>query len=189
MSEAWASEEEHRDRFTNPGEVGSSVPGWREAVILHDPDRVAAGLKQEALDWRWERLGDGCDTWVAEQIVGLAEEVEKLSAALDRNRALTAAVQRDLLALRLGPIIAVHQRLLYGSENVLWQHVGERMGEEWRLAQSAAFGMNGEDFAASCVAALRLYRLAVASIRGLLSDTQRTVVEHALATDRRSRSG
>lgn len=83
---------------------------------------------------------------------------------LDLKRALTAAVQRDLLALRLASILAVHHRLLYGSENILWEQVGERMSEEWRRAQAAAFNTAGESLETSCAAALRLFRLATDSV-------------------------
>jgi hypothetical protein len=180
VSQSWASEEEHRAQLMSPRQAGSSVPGWREAVVLHDPGGAASRLQQEALDWTWERLDDRCDDWVAEQLAGFAEEVEKLAAGLDRGRASTAAVQRDLLALRLAPILAVHNRVLYGSENALWALVGERMGEEWQRAQAAAFGIGGEGFEATCAAALRLYRLATDCAASLLDDGQRAVVQHAV---------
>lgn len=182
VAESWASEDEHRSRLSQPAEVGSAVPGWREAVVLHDPDGVAVRLKDEALDWRWKELGDRCDAWVAEQVVGLAEEVQKLAAALGSGPMLTAAVQRDLLALRLAPILAVHHRLLSASENALWEQVGERMDEAWRRAQAAAFGTGGESFERSCANALRLFRLAVDCVRQLLDGRQLAVVGHALAT-------
>lgn len=181
VAQSWASEETHRERFDSPADVGSCVPGWREAVILHDPDGVAARLQEEASTWRWEQLGDRPDLWVAEELAGFAEEVQKLIAALAEDRALTAAAQRGILALRLAPILAVHHRLLYGSENVLWERVGERMGEDWRRAQATAFGIGGESFEASCAAALRLFRLAGSAVASLLDDRQAAVVRKALA--------
>ena len=50
----------------------------------------------------------------------------------------TAAVQRSILAIRPAQILAVHRRILYGSENRLWDLAADVMGEEWRLTQSAA---------------------------------------------------
>jgi hypothetical protein len=181
VAQSWASEHEHGARMGRPGQIGSAVPGWREAVILHDSAGIAAGLQRGALDWTWGPHAERCDAWVAEQVAGLAEEVGKLAAALDhRGRTLMAAVQRDLLALRLAPVLAVHLRLLYGSENVLWERVGGLMGGEWRAAQAAAFGTGGQSFAESCAAAFRLYRLAADRVASLLDGRQAAVVAGAL---------
>lgn len=184
VAQAWANVDEHRRRLSEPGEVGTAVPGWREAVLLHDPDAVAATLKQEALDWSWEQVEDHCDRWVAEKLIGYAEEVQKLVAAMRDERKLIAAVQRDLLAVRLAPILAVHQRLLYGTENVLWDRVGDAMGLEWRQEQAAALATGGESFEQSCIAALCLFRLAVAAVQPLLDDRQLAVTRRALALAR-----
>jgi predicted nucleotidyltransferase len=181
VAQSWASEDAHRARLRSPPEVGSSVLGWREAVVLHDPEGVAAELKRHAVGWGWEQLDPGCDEWVAEELVGFAEEVLKLAAALHSGHTLTAAVQRDLLALRLAPILAVHHRLLYGSENVVWEQVGGRMGEEWQRAQAVAFSTGGESLELSCAASLRLFRLAIDCVAALLDDRQSAVVRHALA--------
>jgi predicted nucleotidyltransferase len=181
VAESWATEDAHRARFGSPSDVGSSVPGWREAHILYDAEGAAGRLKDEAQRWRWDDLGDRLDAWVTEALVGLAEEAQKLVASLELGRSLTAAVQRDILALRLAPILGVHHRLLYGTENVLWEQVGERMGEEWRRAQAAAFGLDGESFGASCAAALRLFQLAADSVVSLLDERQAAVVGHARA--------
>jgi hypothetical protein len=180
VAQAWASELEHRARLTRPGQVGSAVPGWRQAVILHDPHGTAAQLQREATDWTWEPHAEECDAWVAEEVTGLAEEVHKFAAALEAGRTLTAAVQRDLLALRLAPILAVRLRLLYGSENLLWDRVGELIGADWRAAQAAAFSTGGESFEESCAAALRLYRMAAEWVVPLLDGRQATVIDGAL---------
>ena len=117
---------------------------------------------------------------MAEQVTGLAEEVLKIAGALRRRRTLSAAVQRDLLALRLAPVLAVHHRILYGTENVLWDTVGKRMGSDWRDVQAAALGTGGESLETGCAAAVELFRLAANSIWELLDEPQRAVVTHAL---------
>lgn len=185
VAEAWATEEEHRHRFSDPGEVGHVIPGWREAVILHDPSGIAARLQHEASEWNWELLGENPTIWVVERIIGFAEEAEKLVAALDRSETFTAAVQRDLLALHLAPLLAVHRRLLYGTENVLWALVAEEMGSEWKEAQSTAFGTGADSFEQTCSAALRLFRIALDTVGALLDDRQSRVGEHALDAARR----
>lgn len=168
-----------REAFEDPGSVGAAVPGWREAVPIHDPGGLAAALIREAEGWSWEPLRDRCDRWVAEEITGLAEEVHKLVAALRHDNRPGAAIQRSLLAMRLAPILAVHRRILYGSENRLWDLVSEAMGEEWRLAQNAALGLEDEPFLKTCEAALRLYALATNEAQHLFGERQIGVVRHA----------
>lgn len=180
VAQAWSSEAEQRRRFADPGEVGAAVPGWREAVLLHDPDAIGAHLKQEALDWSWERIDDFCNQWVAEKLVGYVEEVQKLGEAIENHSMLTAAVMRYLLAVRLPPILAVHHRLLYGSENVLWDQVGDVMGAAWQRTQAAALSIGGESFDQSCAAALHLFRLALENVRHLLDERQLAVAQQAL---------
>ncbi len=172
--------EAYRRALADPGSVGTVVPGWREAGVLHDPEGTAGALIEEAKAWSWGALGRRCDGWVAEEITSLAEEVHKLVVALRAGRRATAAVQRSVLAIRLAQVLAVYRRILYGSENHLWDLMGDTMGEEWRQAQSAAFGLAGEPFEETCQAALRLYGLAVAEARSLLDGRQRRVVNHAL---------
>jgi hypothetical protein len=116
---------------------------------------------------------------VAEEITALAEEAHKLVAALRAGHRTTAAAQRSVLALRPAQILAVHRRILYGSENRLWDLVADAMGGEWRGAQSAALGLSGEPLEETCRAALRLYDLAVAETHALLDERQRGVVRYA----------
>jgi len=173
--------EEYGEAFALPGEVCVVVPGWREAVILHDPEGLAAVLVREAREWKWGPLERRCDAWVGEQITGYAEEVHKLVAALRCGKTSTAAVQRSLLAVRLAPLLAVHRRILYGSENRLWDLVSGAMGEEWHRKQAAALGQGDETFEETCKAALRLYELAAVEVAPLLDERQGDVVDYALA--------
>lgn len=114
----------YREAFREPGSVCAAVPGWRDAVPLHDPEGIAASLIEEARAWTWGPLERRCDGWVAERITSLAEEVHKLFSALRREDRHTAAIQRSILAVHLAPILAVHHRILYDSENALWDLVG-----------------------------------------------------------------
>jgi len=122
---------------------------------------------------------NACDGYVAGEITGLAEEVHKLTIALERGERWTASVQRSVLALHLAPVMSVHLRLLYGSEHALWDAVADLMGDQWREAQGVALGENGQSLRETCLAALQLYVLAAQAIRDLLDDEQRQVVNHA----------
>ena len=182
VSLSWRTVERERESFRSPEEAGGAVPAWRAAVILHDPDGIAAALRREALAWRWDLLdARRCDEHVAEGLTGLAEEVHKLVVSLERGARWTAAVQRSVLALRLAGLLALHHRALYDTENRLWDLVAARLGERWVRAQGAALGDAGQPFEESCAAALTLYALAAAEVRPLLDDRQHAVVAHACA--------
>src|SRR2546428_5350977 len=79
----------------------------------------------------------------------------------------------------MAPILAVHSHILYGSENRLWDLVGDSMGREWKNLQAQAFGEGKINFAESCKAALRLYAIAARSVRPLCNKQQTAVVEYA----------
>src|SRR3712207_1592484 len=125
-----------------PGSVCAAVPGWREALMLRDPAGTAAALIEDARVWG--PLQGRCEAWVAEEICTLAEEVHKLFSSLWAGLRATAAAQRSVLALRLAGVMAVHRRILYGSENRLWDLVAEAMGEGWCRTQAAALGLGDE---------------------------------------------
>lgn len=184
---AWVPVEAARQQFTDPGAVGAAIRGWREAQIQYDPAGIAGDLQRDAIAWTWDRLGPhAADAWVAREVAGLAEEVFKLVAALEQRRALTAAVQRNVLVLHLAGIVAVHHRLLYGSENRLWDMVAEALGPAWADAQGCTMGLSAPPFEETCRAALTLYRLAADDAQHTYDDQQRAIIAHACALAERA---
>lgn len=171
-----------REDLGLPAMVCEAVPGWRGAVVLEDPSGLADSLIEEAHSWTWEPLNERCDAWVAEEIAARAETVGKLAGSLRKGNRHTASVKRHSIATNLARALAVHHRILYGSENRMWSLVSDAMGEEWTKAQSTALGLDGEPFHETCRAAMELYLLAADEVHGLLEDRQRKVVELAVAT-------
>jgi predicted nucleotidyltransferase len=182
LSVSWQQPLDVLAAFVDPGQAGYVVPGWRNAVALRDQTRAAQTLIEAAQAWTWDRIGDARRTaWVAEELSGYAEEVHKLAGAMTRHAATTAAIQRNVLAMRLAPIMAVHLRLLYDSENDLWDLVAAELGEPWRSVQAQALGLEGASNVESCQAALLLFALACRAAYEHFDDRQRAVIEHALA--------
>lgn len=180
VSVSWRSEQAVRDSFRDPAQLCQAVPAWAGAVLLQDPSGIAAELLAGAAAFDWAEVADACDTWAAEALTGYAEEALKLRAALERGDAWLAAVQRQVISNGLAAIMAVHLRLLYGTENVLWERVAEALGDEWRRAQATAFGEGGDTPAEAATAALRLLQLAAAGLDPILSERQRAVLVFAL---------
>jgi hypothetical protein len=186
VSVGWASADEQRARLDDLDWLPTHVPGWRSAVLLYDPEGVAAEVKRLALDWEWSRVEPGCDEWAASWLVGLAEEVQKIAAALRQGDEMTAALQRSVLVLRVARAVAMRRRVLYGSDNRLMDLVARTMGQEWLRLQRSALCIDGSDVATSCDSAIRLFELALVDVRQLLEDRQRDVVQHALALAKRA---
>jgi hypothetical protein len=178
---AWETPRGARGTFRDRRLAPTFVPGWRDAIIVHDTARVAARLKRAAERWTWDVIAAQCDRWLAQQITGLAEEVHKLAGTLDAGMTHVAAAQRSILAVQLAGTMAERHRILFGTDNVLWDLVAERMGEPWASTQARAFSEHGESLEDSCRAALELYALAAADARPLLDRDQRAVVDAACA--------
>jgi hypothetical protein len=179
VSVSWATVKQVRQKFRNPGEVGGAIPAWRNALIIYDQRKIASTLKREAQEWRWESLSKQADRWVAEEMTGYSEEVHRLVGNLQLERRSAASVQRSLLAIYMAPILGLHHRILYDTENQLWDLVSAKMGTKWAQLQSDAFGEAGQSFEETCRAALQLFVLAAQEVRHLLDQRQYQVVAHA----------
>lgn len=175
------TESAERRKLRTPPYVGGSVPGWKVAYPLHDPRGIARRLKAEARAFRWKEIAARCDRWVAEQLVGWAEEVVKLVRALGVGDAATAAVQRNLLADHLGFVMAIHRRQFWGSENGSWERIVRQVGGAWGKAQRGALGLeNGRTgLEASGRSALALYARTAETAWRTLKAEQRVIVAHA----------
>jgi hypothetical protein len=179
ISISWATVKQHRQAFKDPGKAAGIIPGWRNAAIIYDPRGIAKALKKEAQEWRWDALGKNVDKWVAKELTEWTEEVHKLIGNLQLGNKSAASVQRSLLAIHMTPILAVHHRILYDTENQLWDLVSSRMGTKWAQNQSAALGETGQSFEDTCKAALQLFGLAAQEVKHLLNQRQYQVVAHA----------
>lgn len=173
VSVSWRTEAEVRGGFHRPEDAGGAVPAWRAAHVLADPAGVARRLMDEALAWTTSVVDEAADRWVAEQVTGYAEEVHRLVGQATGGSPRMAAVVRSLLAVRLPMVLAVHRRLLYDSENRLWDLVADTEGPDWTAAQDRAFGETR--------AALDLYALLARRTEHLLDSEQADVVQQALA--------
>jgi len=179
VSIAWMTPAQHHRAFKNPSEAGGIVPAWRNAAIIYDPQGIADSLKQEAKRWRWQPLNKKADRWVTEEITGYAEEVHRLIGNLQLGRKRAAAIMRSVLAFKMAQILAVHCRILYDTENRLWNLVSTKMGTEWTQLQSIALGEGNQNFEDTCKAALQLYATTAQEVRHLLNQRQYHVVAHA----------
>ncbi|WP_018155875.1 nucleotidyltransferase domain-containing protein [Demetria terragena] len=123
------AEEAVRRDFANPILCAQAVPSWRDSRILHDPDYRATALHQEAIDWNWNVVDAELASTVTREVIGYAEEALKLIAAARSGHLTAAAVQANLIAIHLTPVIAAATRRFVPSENALWD--GSAGDPEW----------------------------------------------------------
>lgn len=180
VSVDWFTDEKARSFLNIPQLAGQHVPGWRNALIVHDPDGVAERLQRHAYQWRWDDIAAKVDRTVAELVPLFSSNAQHLVGDIIGERWMRAAQTRSILALHCAQIMVMHLRLLYGSEHNLWGAVADAMGPEWRQTQQAAFGFHGEDMAATAAAALKLYRITAENTRHLMTPTQQEMVDVAL---------
>lgn len=185
VAEKWSSLDDQKDLFEDPASVGSVVPGWKSALLLADPDGLAAALREEAEGWSWERVESKCDRWVADEFVEYTEEIHTLYSNLDQGNRTAAAVTRSTVAVKLPEILSVHLRILYETEKEMWDLVADEMGDPYAATQAKALGEGDESFREMCKAAFGLYDIAAAKVEGVLGDSDREVVEHARDVARR----
>lgn len=180
VSQDWFSLARCRREFLDPGTVGASVPAWRDALIFHDPKGIARRFQQQARVWDWEKLGKRTDRWVARSVADLAEKVGKMVGMARGGNHRAAAINAGLLAARMGYVLSVHRRVLYGSENELWDRISEGSPEAWRTAQDAALGLSQGSRSETIRAAGGLYRMTAAEVAAILNAEERTAVDWAL---------
>jgi hypothetical protein len=178
VSSEWQTKEQQLETFEDPEKVGSVIPGWRSAVLLEDPDGVAADLQETAEAWTWKRVEDKIDEAISDQLAHYSEEVHSLYTNLEMDLSLGAAVQRGMVAKQLAPIVALHERILYETEKELWDLVADKMGPRWEEVQQRALGLEG-DFTSGCKATFELFRLTVDHIRRTGDASTDEVIAHA----------
>ncbi len=172
---------EELEDFRSPVAVGKVIPGWREAELLWDPHGIARRIQLRAKRWRWRRIAPAAARRVASDLTHRSENVHKMVGCFNAGDLTSAAIQQAVLAIFLPAAMAIHLRLLYRSENRLWNEVSRRMGPGWRRHQRRALGLGGEPLPVRCRSTLMLYRLAATRAWRALNATQREMVSAARA--------
>jgi len=174
-----------RRKFLEPPHTGELLGAWRTAITLYDPHGDARRLRDEAHDFRWELVDRKCDRWVARSMVTWGEEAVKIVNSMARGESDTAAVQRNLLAESLVFVLAVHRRIVWVTDNGLWNRLGREEGSLWWSAQRRALALSGETLEQSARAALELYALTARRVRTVLRPAELATIERVVTISRR----
>jgi predicted nucleotidyltransferase len=180
----WFTSEDVRRRLSEPEQAPLAARAWRDALVLHDPDGVAAELQREARRWRWEDIAARADVWAREQLVGWAEYLPKLRRAVEEDRTLDASALAAETALKLAQIVAVANHVTAESENGFWESVAQSAAGSWRESFEQALGSRANSVRDAAEAAVRLFEFAAAGLEGRLDADEEAVLARALETAR-----
>jgi hypothetical protein len=121
-------------------------------------------------------------------MVTWGEEAVKIVNSMARGEPDTAAVQRNLLAESLVFVVAVHRRIVWVTDNGLWDRLGREEGSHWWNAQRRALALHGETLEQSAEAALELYALTASRVRPVLLPSELATIERVCTIIRRERT-
>ncbi len=177
VSISWRTPAAVRESFDDPFIAGGAVPAWRGALLIRDPNGVAASVQHAAHSWQWESIHTQCERAVAQEVTEYTEEVFRIVGLRRAGRRRAAAGVRSGMLYPLCRAMAIHHRLFYDSENAMWELVGAAMGHDWMRDFDIAAGV---ERGAADLAMLSLYRMAAHRVDRALSPVQRSVVEAAV---------
>ena len=176
VSISFTTEETIRTSFRLPGLVGGAIPGWRTAVLLHDPHRIGASIQDAAREWSWSTIEDEAGVLVRRQTAVAVELVLKTLNGWQRGDEFEEARQRAALIDCLVRLLSIHRRLLYDSESKLYGAVGAAMGGAWAQAARAALRLGAANPTDSaCVA----FEIGIEAVRPSLTDEETQLVKIA----------
>lgn len=180
VSLSYALLDDERAALTEPRRAIWAVPGLRSMQILLDKDGLLDALQQAAQSFDWSPLQPTADKFVAEQIMGNAEEVHKILNGLAKEHESTVLYATWGLVKNMLEAVAVQRGILIISENRYFDLIQDSVGRdsEWTRAFRTAWGLDPGDcqYPARGAAALRLYCLCAEMFDGLIPMKHREVV-------------
>ena len=176
--------EEERSALTNPRRAIWAVPGLRGMKILLDKDGSISALQEAAQEFDWSCLQCAADEFAAEEIMGCAEEVNKILNGLARGHESTVLYATWGLVKNLLEAVAVQKGLMIISENRYFDLIQDSVGRDSQGTRTfrSAWGLdpNASHYQARGTAALTLYCLTAAMLEDLIPEKHREVVNKTL---------
>lgn len=172
------------ERMGHPQSAIWVVPGIRQAVVLFDLDGSIMKVKSAADSFRWDTLISLGQNYASEALAGLAEEVAKLVAGLERKDAFSVGNALNSLESGLSQAVAVAHGTLIETENRWLRLVEDSVGFDtpWSHAHRQMIGIEGESATTiweRAEAGLRCYLATASLFEGFLRPEDLRVVDLA----------
>ncbi|HMZ06764.1 MAG TPA: nucleotidyltransferase domain-containing protein [Anaerolineales bacterium] len=172
--------------LTKPEKAVWAAPGLRQMKILLDDNGELISLKHSAENFNWHSLQDAADKYAVEQLMGCAEEAQKIMGGLmqdDESKVLYASWG---MFKNLSFAAAVQAGLMIESENkifsIMQAHFNHRPA--WVRAFRLSFGMDVQEgipaYKTRGLASLDLYKETALLFKDIINNKHREVIENTL---------
>ena len=173
--------------LTKPDGAVWSVQGLRQMYILWDESGEIHRLKQAAFDFKWETLQPVADVYAVEQLMGCAEEAQKIMGGLLKENESKVLYASWGMFKNLSFAAATQSGLMIDSENRIFAMMEAHFKDSrsgWVRAFRFAFGMDVEAgkpaFVTRGLAALDLYEETAKLFKDIITENHREVIENTL---------
>jgi len=164
-----------------------SVQGLRQMRILWDESGEIHRLQQVAFDFKWEALQPAADAYAVEQLMGCAEEAQKIMGGLLKGNESKVLYASWGMFKSLSFAAATQAGRMIDSENRIFSMMEEHFKDShpgWVRAFRLAFGMDVEAgqpaFVTRGLASLDLYEETARLFKGIITADHREVIENTL---------
>lgn len=180
--------EDKQGQLRRPQDAIFAVAGLLQSRILFDANSTLAELLAEAADFSWEPLRPAAVSYVAEMVMGNAEEAHKVLGSLLRRD--ESAILYTALGMLSGltRAVAVYHGVLVESENSYYRQVQEAAGlaSAWTRHHRSLAGFDPlppalTPYEARAATALRLYVETARMVDDVFQPAHREVVEATVA--------
>ena len=173
--------------LTKPDSAIWSVQGLRQMHILRDESGEIHRLQQAAFDFQWEPLQPAADVYAVEQLMGCAEEAQKIMGGLLKETESKVLYAAWGMFKSLSFATAIQAGLMIDSENRIFSMMEDHFKGShpgWVRAFRLAFGMDVEAdkpaFIARGLASLDLYEETARVFKDIIIETHREVIANTL---------
>lgn len=175
-----------RIELRTPARAVWAVPAIKDMRILLDQERQLAALKLEAEAFDWSTLRAEAEASERRRLVGSAEYVYKIRAAIERRDESAALHAADALVGRCTRAIVTARGIFIRTENEYYRKAQEAAGAEWATRHRQCFGIAWDgpvalDAFAQALAACELYAETVRVLDDILDEDAREVTTRAIA--------
>lgn len=172
--------------LTKPEKAVWAAPGLRQMKILLDENGELARLKQAAENFNWHNLQTAADDYAVEQLMGCAEEAQKIMGGLMQDSESKVLYASWGMFKNLSFAAAIQAGLMIESENKIFTMIQEHFSDHpaWVYAFRLSFGMDVEDgvpaYKTRGLASLGLYEETAKLFAHIINDKHHKVIGNTL---------
>lgn len=156
-----------------------AAPGFAQCWVLFDRSGGLAQLKTQATAYDPRAFQSEAAAWISDCLMGNAEEVTKVFAALQRGDDGAALYGLMGMDYNLGLVAAVYLGVLFESENSFFAQLQRAAPPQWVHLQRVMMGLETADIQKRARAGLGLYRYTCRWLDALIQAQHCDIIAYA----------